>query len=65
MTPDPETMTPRHDAIAALRLMQDARCRHLPIVHEGMILGVVSRDDFSGAELDRFDEESGLWEHIG
>jgi CBS domain-containing protein len=65
MTPDPETMTSRHDAIDALRLMEDARCRHLPIVHEGMILGIVSRGDFRGTELDRFDEETGLWERIG
>jgi CBS domain-containing protein len=65
MTPDPETITPRHNAIDALRLMQDARCRHLPIVNDGMILGIVSRGDFRGTELDRFDEETGLWEHIG
>jgi CBS domain-containing protein len=65
MTPDPETMTPRHDAIDALRLMQDARCRHLPIVHECIILGIVSRGDFRGTEIDRFDEETGLWERIG
>ena len=65
MTPDPETMTPRQDAIDALRLMQDVRCRHLPIVHDAMILGVVSRGDFRGTELDRFDEETGLWERIG
>src|SRR5579872_2503241 len=30
MTPDPEAMAPHHTAIEALRLMQDARCRHLP-----------------------------------
>ena len=65
MTPNPETMTPRHNAIDALRLMQDARCRHLPIVHEGMIVGVVSRGDFQGIELDRLDEETGLWERTG
>jgi CBS domain-containing protein len=65
MTVAPETITPDQKAIDALRLMQDARCRHLPIVHEGMIIGVVSRGDFRGAELDRLDEETGLWERIG
>ena len=64
MTPDPETMTPDHNAIEALRLMQDARCRHLPIVHEGKVVGIVSRGDFRGLELDRLDEETGLWERI-
>jgi CBS domain-containing protein len=65
MTRDPRTLTAKHDAIEALRLMQDARCRHLPIVHEGELLGIVSRGDFRGIELDRLDEETGLWERIG
>jgi CBS domain-containing protein len=65
MTADPETMRPIDNAIAALRLMQDARCRHLPIVDEGTVVGIVSRGDFRGMELDRLDEETGLWERIG
>lgn len=62
MTRNPDTITPRHSAIEALRLMQDCRCRHLPIVHEGKVVGIVSRGDFRGIELDRLDEETGLWE---
>src|SRR5438552_3559389 len=53
MTSDPETITPGHNAIEALRLMHDARCRHLPIVQEGKVVGIVSRGDFRGVELDR------------
>jgi CBS domain-containing protein len=64
MTYNPDTMTPSHSAIEALRLMQDARCRHLPIVHEGKVVGIVSRGDFRGSEQDRLDEETGLWERI-
>lgn len=64
MTYNPETMTPRHSAIEALRLMQDARCRHLPIVNDGKVVGIVSRGDFRGVEQDRLDEETGLWERI-
>jgi CBS domain-containing protein len=64
MTPDPDVMTPRHNAIEALRLMQDARCRHLPIVEQGKVVGIVSRGDCHGLELDRLDEETGLWERI-
>lgn len=64
MTHNPETMTPRHTAIEALRLMQDARCRHLPVVHDGRIVGIVSRGDFRGIEQDRLDAETGLWERI-
>lgn len=64
MTPDPDTMAPHHTAIEALRLMQDARCRHLPIVHQDRIVGIVSRGDFRGIEQDRLDAETGLWERI-
>ena len=45
--------------------MQDARCRHLPIVQQGIVIGIVSRGDFRGLEQDRLDEETGLWERIG
>ena len=64
MTPEPDTMTPAHRAIDALRLMQDARCRHLPVVQDGRIVGIVSRGDFRGFEQDRLDVETGLWERI-
>ncbi len=64
MTPDPDTMPPGKMAIEALRLMEDGRYRHLPIVDDGKVVGVVSRFDFSGIELDRLDEETGLWERI-
>jgi len=64
MTPEPRTMPPSKMAIDALRLMEDRRCRHLPIVDDGKVFGIVSRFDFSGIELDRLDEETGLWERI-
>jgi CBS domain-containing protein len=64
MTRDPKTMPPGKTAIDALRLMEDARIRHLPVVADGKLVGIVSRFDFSGLELDRLDEETGLWERI-
>jgi CBS domain-containing protein len=64
MTPHPDTMPPGKMAIEALRLMEDRRCRHLPIVDDGKVVGIVSRFDFTGMELDRLDEETGLWERI-
>lgn len=64
MTRDPDTMPSTHQAIDALRLMQDARYRHMPIVDQGKVVGIVSRGDFSGTEIDRLDEETGLWERI-
>ena len=64
MTRDPNAMPPGNTAIEALRLMEDGRFRHLPIIDEGKVVGIVSRFDFSGIELDRLDEETGLWERI-
>ena len=64
MTRDPDTIPSGNVAIEALRMMEDGRFRHLPIVDEGKIVGIVSRFDFSGMELDRLDEETGLWERI-
>ncbi|HTW50896.1 MAG TPA: CBS domain-containing protein [Stellaceae bacterium] len=64
MTRDPDTFQPGQTAIEALRLMEGGHYRHLPIVADGKVVGVVSRFDFSGLELDRLDEETGLWERI-
>lgn len=64
MTRDPDAMSPDKTAIEVLRLMKDGRYRHLPIIDNGKVVGIVSRYDFSGLELDRLDEETGLWERI-
>ena len=43
MTPDPATMPPGKVAIEALRLMEDGRYRHLPIVEmDGRLAGMIS-----------------------
>lgn len=65
MTRGPHTMTPAKIAIDALRMMEDCGCRHLPIVENEKVVGIVSRGDFRGIELDRLDEETGIWERIG
>jgi CBS domain-containing protein len=64
MTPNPEIMGPTGGAIDALRLMQDGGFRHVPVVADGKIVGIVSHGDFRGLETARLDEESGLWERI-
>jgi CBS domain-containing protein len=50
MAPDPDTVPPGKTAIEALRLMEmeDGRYRHLPIVENGKVVGIVSRFDYSG-----------------
>lgn len=64
MTRNPTTMPPDKSAIEALRLMWDGGFRHLPVVKDGKLIGVVSRGDFKGQEQDRLDEERDLWEHM-
>jgi len=64
MTPKPTTMPPHNTAIDALRLMWDGGFRHIPVVDNGKVLGVVSRGDFKGDEHFRLDEERQLWESM-
>lgn len=64
MTPNPATMSPDQTAIDAMRLMWDGGFRHVPLVSAGKVVGVVSRGDFKGYELQRHDDERELWEHI-
>ena len=64
MTPNPVTITPLNRAIDALRTMSDGGFRHLPVVENERIWGIVSRGDFKGMELDQLDEEDHLWECI-
>ena len=64
MTPSPVTMEPGKTAIEALRLMWDGGFRHVPLVRDGKILGVVSRGDFKGVEYGRHEDERDLWEHM-
>jgi CBS domain-containing protein len=52
MTYNPVVVTPGDSAIEALRLMQSAHCRHLPIVNDGRVVGLISRGDFRSAELE-------------
>ena len=65
MTSDPVTIAPERTAIDALRLLFDCGFRHLPVVSDGRIVGIVSRGDFKGMELDRLEGETALWERIG
>ena len=65
MTKKPACLPPQYTAIDALRLMRDGGFRHVPVVENGILVGVVSRGDFRGLEQDRLDEETGLWERMG
>lgn len=64
MTRNPVTIGAEKLAIEALRTMCEHDFRHLPVVDGERVLGVVSRRDFTGVELDRLDEERHLMECI-
>lgn len=65
MTAAPDTILSGSTAIEALRAMGDGGYRHLPVLDtDGKVLGIVSRSDFKGLELDKFEDELNLWEHI-
>jgi CBS domain-containing protein len=48
MTPDPKTVDPGMDAEEALRFMLDQGFRHLPVVKDGRLVGIVSMRDLVG-----------------
>lgn len=45
MTPAPQTTPPSRSLTAAVRQMRDHRVRHLPVVDEGRVVGVLSQRD--------------------
>lgn len=64
MTKPPVTISPDRHAVEALRIMSDCGFRHLPVVENSKIQGVVTRNSFTAVELDRLDEEEHLKECI-
>lgn len=45
MTSNPCTITPSHTVDAVMQMMTENRFRHLPVVHQGKIMGIVSIGD--------------------
>ncbi len=48
MTPRPVTLTPDVDIVAAARLMNERRIRHVPVVQDGQVLGMAGIRDVLG-----------------
>src|SRR4051794_11547867 len=61
MTCGPCTMPPGCTAIETLRLMADGGVRHVPILDQDRVVGVVSWGDFRTSGHDRLATEVGLW----
>ena len=68
MTRDPRTVDPDTAALEALRLMGDGHYRHLPVMQDGRLVGVVSRRDFFGEEKAAVEQQAqardALWERV-
>lgn len=64
MTARPQCLGADAQAIDALRLMSDGGFRHLPVVQDDQLLGIVSRYDFRAQEHGRLNEETGFFETI-
>ena len=64
MTEDPDTIGPDEPAIKGLQMMEDGGYRHLPVIQNGRILGVISRSDYLGEERAELETERHLWESI-
>ena len=64
MTPNPTSISPDQTTVDALRLMREGGFRHLPLVTNGRIVGLVSRGDFQGLQQQHHEQERDLWEHL-
>lgn len=52
MTRDPDTLNPGDSAVDALELMRTRHYRHLPVVEDGKVIGMVSiRDLYAAVKL--------------
>ena len=62
MTSELQTVAPDTLAIDALRAMHDGHFRHLPVIEEGRLVGIISRRDFFGQEETLVEDEDHISE---
>lgn len=65
MTSNPQTIGPNAGFTHALQMMHDGGYRHLPVVEDGRVIGIVSVRDALGPELEAFVYEMLRQEQIG
>ncbi len=59
MTRDPVTVSPQTAATQALRLIGEIGFRHLPVVEDDEVYGIISLRDFVGIELHLATKQAG------
>ena len=58
MTTEVVTCQPDDDLERLARLMTETRCRHLPVIVDGQLVGIVSIGDVVKARLEQLEEET-------
>jgi CBS domain-containing protein len=54
MTANPQTIPPSSAFTTALQMMHEGKYRHIPVVEDGRVIGIVSVRDALGPELEAF-----------
>jgi signal-transduction protein with cAMP-binding, CBS, and nucleotidyltransferase domain len=65
MTINPDTIAAGDLALTGLQMMEDGCYRHLPVVENGRVIGLISRVDFLGEEKTELETERHCWERLG
>ena len=64
MTPDPRALDPEESFGYALTLMHDNGYRHIPVVQDGVPVGIVSARNALDPDLEEFNSESARRRHF-
>jgi CBS domain-containing protein len=57
MTKNPDTLSPTDTALKAVKMMRDRGYRHLPVVDDGQVVGMVSIRDLYAAVMTELEED--------
>ncbi len=64
MTANPRTVSAQELALVCLRMMEDGNYRHVPVMRDGQVIGVISRRDFPSDEIAQLEIERRYWDRV-